>query len=234
MKHAAALLALLLAVAAWARAEAPATVRALYEVHRDGLHVATAAETFERGEGKYQIVSEQTPAGLLAMFVRTRARVTSAGTVTNQGLQPAQFDYGRLDDASKNVSARFDWDAGLLRMSFDGRTETAPLGSGAQDRLSAMYQFLFLAPENVRELSFPMTSNGKKLEPYHYRFAGEETLDTALGRLKTLHLVKRREGNENGVELWLAAEHHLMPVKLLIVETDGTRFEQTIARLEMR
>lgn len=234
MTRATALLALLLAAAVPARAEAPAAVRAVYEVHRDGLHVATASESFERAESKYQIVSEQVPAGLLAMFVRTRARVTSAGSVTAQGLRPAQFDYGRLDDAGKNVSARFDWDAGLLRMSFEGRIETAPLGAGAQDRLSAMYQFMFLPRERLRELAFPMTSNGKKLELYRYRLAGEVTLDTALGRLPTLHLVKEREGNENGVEIWLATGHHLLPVRLLIVENDGTKFEQTIARLETR
>ena len=227
-------LALLLAFASVAVAAPPISVKAAYDVFKDGLHVATANETFERGDGKYQVVSEQTPAGLLALFVRTRARVSSSGTVTVNGLRPDQFDYGRLDDASKNVSARFDWDARLLRMTFDGRTETAALAAGAQDRLSVMYQFMFVPVERLRDLAFPMTSNGKKIENYRYQLAGEETLDTPLGKLKTLHLVKQREGNDNGVEIWLSTDHNFFPVKLLISENDGSKFEQLITRLEAR
>lgn len=226
--------AALLAFASAALAAPPTSVKAAYDVFKDGLHVAIASETFDRAEGKYQVVSEQSPAGLLAMFVRTRARVSSSGTVTANGLRPDQFDYGRLDDASKNVSARFDWDARLLRMSFDGRTETAALAAGTQDRLSVMYQFMFTPVERLRDLAFPMTSNGKKIENYRYQLAGEETLDTPLGKLKTLHLVKQRENGDNGVEIWLSTENNLFPVKLLISENDGSRFEQLITRLEAR
>jgi hypothetical protein len=227
-------IAALLFAAAHAVAAQPSSVKAVYDVYKDGLHVATASETFENGDGKYKAVSEQTPAGLLAIFVRTRIRVVSSGTVTAAGLRPEQFEYGRLDDASTNVSDRFDWNTGLLRMTFDGRNETAPLTTGAQDRLSVMYQFLFLPPERLRDLAFQMTSNGKKIENYRYQLAGEETLDTPLGKLKTLHLVKQREGNDNGVEIWLSPDHHRFPVKLLIVENDGSKFEQLITHIETR
>jgi hypothetical protein len=230
----AALLAALLTITAHAAAAPPSNVKAVYDVFKDGLHVATATESFERSDGKYQVVSEQTPAGLLAMFVRIRNKFISSGTVTMAGLHPQQFEINRLDDASKNVSDRFDWDAGLLRMTFDGRTETAPLAAGAQDRLSVMYQFMFLPVERLRDLSFQMTSNGKKIENYRYQIAGNETLDTALGKLKTVHLVKQREANDNGVEIWLAPDHNMFPVKLLIIENDGSKFEQVITRLDAR
>jgi hypothetical protein len=230
----AAWLAALLTITVHAAAAPPSNVKAVYDVFKDGLHVATATESFERSDGKYRVVSEQTPAGLLAVFVRTRIRVVSSGTVTPAGLRPEHFDYGRLDDASKNVSDRFDWDAGVLHMSFDGRTETAPLSAGTQDRLSVMYQFMFLPAERLRDLAFQMTSNGKKIENYRYHVAGNETLDTALGKIKTVHLVKQREANDNGVEIWLSPDHNMFPVKLLIIENDGSKFEQLITRLEAR
>ncbi len=225
------LLAALLLAAGGVFAAPPATVKAHYEVHKDGLHVATVSEAFEQRGSAYSIVSESNPAGLLAIFVRTRIKVTSTGSVTPAGLRPDQLEYGRLDDASKNVSARFDWKTDQLSMTFDGRTETIALPKDTQDRLSLMYQFMFLPADRLANLAFHMT-NGKKIEAYRYQLAGRETLNTALGKLNTVHLVKQREAGDNAVEVWLAPEHHHLPVKVLIVENDGSKYEQTITRIE--
>jgi hypothetical protein len=212
----------------------PLSVKADYDVYRDGLHIVNTRETFEQSDGKYQIVSESDPVGLLAMFIRTRAKVVSTGTVTPAGLRPERFDYGRLDDPGKNVSAIFDWSAAVLRMTFDNHTETAAISPGAQDGLSVMYHFMFTQSEQLRDLEFQMSRNGRKVEHYHYQLAGSEQLDTKLGKLNTLHLIKKREPDDNGVEIWLAQDHNLFPVKLLILEKDGTKYEQVITRLEIK
>ena len=225
--------AALVASAAAMAANSPASVKAGYDVYKDGLNIATVEETYQKTGDQYQIVSDSNPAGLLAMFVRTKIKVQSSGAITPVGLQPGKLEYGRLDDASKNVSAAFDWSARELHLAYDGRNETLPLVPGIQDRLSVMYQFMFLAPDKVRVLEFPMT-NGKKIENYRYELAGTETLATPLGNIKTLHLVKRRDPGENGTEVWLAADRHLFPVKLLIIENDGSKFEQVITRLEIK
>ena len=60
------------------------------------------------------------------------------------------------------------------------------------------------------------------------------TIDTPLGKLSTLHLVKQRDAGDNAVDVWLAAERNLIPVKLLIVENDGSKFEQIITQLEFK
>jgi hypothetical protein len=223
----------LLAVAGIAAAAPPATVKAVYDVHKDGLHVATVSESYEQRGNSYSLVSDSVPAGLLALFVRTRIKVTSTGSVTPAGLRPDHLDYGRLDDASKNVSARFDWKVEQLSMTFDGRSETAALPKDTQDRLSLMYQFMFLPAERLSNLAFHMT-NGKKVEAYRYQLAGQETLNTALGKLATVHLIKQREAGDNAVEVWLAPEYNHLPVKVLIVENDGSKYEQTITRIEVR
>jgi hypothetical protein len=223
----------LLVWAVGAAAAPPSAVQAYYEVHKDGFPVATVSESFEQRGAAYSIVSESNPAGLLAVFVRTRIKVTSTGSVTPAGLRPDQLEYGRLDDASKNVSARFDWKSERLFMTFDGRQESAVLPRDTQDRLSLMYQFMFLPAERLANLAFHMT-NGRKIESYRYQLAGQVTLDTSAGRLRTVHLVKQREPGDNAVEVWLSPEHHHLPVKVLIVENDGSKYEQTITRIETR
>jgi len=224
--------ATLLLAATRPAAAAPEMINASYDVFRDGLYVGVVQETFEKTGNRYNVVSEINPAGIAALF-RGREKVTSSGTITRTGLRPEKFATERSDDASKNVDATFDWNAGLLHMNFDGREQTAPLAGGTQDRVSVMYQFLFLKTKEVGKLDFAMT-NGKKVEPYRYRLAGNEQLNTPFGKLHTLHLVKQREPDDNSVEIWLARDRHLFPVRLLIVENDGTRFEQTITQLKFK
>ena len=136
---------------------------------KDGTQVAVVQETFEKG-AKYQIVSEQS-AGLLALFVRTRIKALSTGAVTQTGLRPEQFDYGRLDDATKNVSATFDWKSEQLHLTFDGRNETVALPPDTQDRVSLMYQFMFLPAGKLDSLEFQ--TNGKKIA-VRYQLAGSK------------------------------------------------------------
>jgi len=232
MRAAIILFASLLLAGAGSAAVAPTTVTAGYDVFRDHSYVGAVKETFEKTGDRYSIVSEINPAGIAVLF-RGKEKLTSSGTITRAGLRPQKFTAERSDDATKSVATTFDWDTGLLRMNFDGREQTAPLTGGMQDRISVMYQFLFLKAKEAGKLDFAMT-NGKKIEPYRYRLAGNELINTPLGKLHTLHLVKQREADDNSVEVWLARDRHLFPVKLLIVENDGTRFEQTITQLEFK
>ncbi len=228
--YAAALLALVIPCAA-AAPDAPQYVSASYNWLLNGLHVAEMKETFQARDNNYSIVSESNAVGLLALFRKDRIMFTSNGLVVSDGLRPQRFE-GRRDGRTE-VRAEFEWASEQLRLVHEGRNDVVALPSGAQDRLSAMYQFMFWPVDKVKWLDFAMT-NGRKIEQYRYDITPNVELDTPLGRMSTLHLVKRREPDDNRVEVWVAPQHHYLPVKVLIVERDGTRQEQIVTRLEIR
>ncbi len=218
---------------AFAALPAPRAVQAQYDLSMNGAAIAVMQESFEISNGAYQAVSETQAIGLFALIQRRPGRVTSNGEVGRDGLRPKIFDGTRGTGDARRVHAEFDWTAGTLTMSHDGRSETATLSPGAQDRLSVMYQFLFLTQEKLRGLAFAMT-NGRKLDQYRYTIGPDTAIDTPLGRLAVIHLVKQHNVGETATEIWLAREHRLMPVKMRIVEDDGKRYEQVISRLEIR
>lgn len=211
----------------------PQTVLAQYNLSLNGVAIATMQESFEVRDNSYQAVSETQAIGLFALAQRRPGRVTSNGEVGGNGLRPRVFDGTRGTGDARRVHAEFDWAAGTLTLSYDGRTDTAELPPGTQDRLSVMYQFLFMNQEQLRDLAFAMT-NGRKLDQYRYAIGPDTAIDTPLGRLSVVHLVKQHAAGETTTEVWLSREHRLMPVKLRIVEDDGKRYEQLIARLEIR
>ena len=57
-------------------------------------------------------------------------------------------------------------------------------------------------------------------------------LDTALGRIRTLHLVKQHAPGDPQNEIWLSPEHGYLPVRMAIVERNGTRYEQLVSQLD--
>ena len=212
---------------------APQSAAVSYEVYRNGWRVAVVSETFEAKDGAYRIVSESRAVGLLALVEKHTLRFVSSGALTPSGLRPQHFEGKRGDADSRQVRADFDWPAAQLTIVHDGRTETFALPVATQDRISSMYQFMFLSREGLQRLEFPMT-NGRKLDHYVYTVQPGGDLDTRLGRMATLHLVKQHRADENVAEIWLAPQYRFLPVKLLIQEEDGTRYEQVITSLELR
>ena len=216
-----------------AAAAVPKSVKATYNASMNGMGIGIITEHFEADRGTYRIVSETKPIGLAVLLQRQPLRFLSRGQMTREGLRPIHFEARRNAGDPPQVTADFDWTSAQLALKHDGRNESMALAPGTQDRLSIMYQFMFMPLEKSRTVEFSMT-NGRKLDRYRYRATPDVELDTPLGRLKTLHLVKQRDPGDTGTEVWLSPAHHYFPVKMVIVEKDGVRYEQLIQSLELR
>jgi hypothetical protein len=212
---------------------APRTVTAGYNVFWNGMQVAVMNESFEARDGGYRIVSESQAVGLLARFVRQSLRLESNGRLTASGLQPLQFEGKRSDTDPRRARADFDWQAGQLTITRDGRTDVLKLPPATQDLISSMYQFMFLELEKLQSFELAMT-NGRKLDHYLYTVQAGVEIETRLGRTTTLHLVKQHRPDESGIEIWLAPQHRYLPVRLLVLEKGGSRYEQVITALEIK
>ena len=212
---------------------APSAVHATYNVMRNGLHIADVTEHYEVKDNTYSIFSDSKAVGLFALAQRGAVTVLSRGEITRTGLRPVHFDARRGSNEARRVTADFDWKTAILKMQFDGRSETAALSAGTQDRLSIMYQFMHTPPVKSRTFEFFMT-NGRKIDRYRYSVTPDVTIDTPYRRLVTTHLVKLREPDESGTEIWLAPEIHFLPVRLLIIEEDGVRYDQLLTRIDVK
>ena len=220
----------------YAHAAAPASASVTYNLFRNNILLGTVTEHFEAKDGNYRASSEANATGLFALLQREPVRFTSVGELTKDGLRPQRFE-GR--QAGKSMSADFDWPGAKLQLAHDGLNHTLTLPPGAQDRLSIMYQLMFAvrdinnAKNKAPLMNFAMT-NGRKLEKYRYAAQTDVTIDTPFKRLSTIHLVKQREADDTGTEIWVAPEYANVPVKVLIIEDDGVRYEQIATHVEIK
>ncbi len=173
------------------------------------------------GEGnRYTVTSVAAATGLAGVFYSGRFVQTSSGRITPQGLVPEEFWDQRGD---KRSSARFDADAGRVTLTpAQGAPRHFAYAGAVQDALSLFFQLALTAPP---EGQFAYTVfNGKKLRDYAYEARGDVALETGLGALRTLHLVRAND-RDGRFEVWLAIDRHYLPVRVLRVDDKGNEVQ---------
>ncbi len=174
-------------------------------------------------DGRYTITSVAGATGLTRMLYSGQLIQTSQGRVTASGLQPEVFWDQR---GKKRSSGHFDFENRSLAVSRGSRVEALPLPDDAQDSQSLLFHFALHAPR-IRADGYQVF-DGRKLRPYYFALRGEETLDTPLGALKTLHLERVNAPEDRRFEVWLAVDLHYLPVRVLRPEEGGMDGELVI------
>lgn len=209
----------------------PTQVDMLFDVLRNGK-IGEATVHFRRStDGHYRLTSERYATGIAAAFVKARDVEKSEGLITTAGLNPTTFTHQFGKDGNKLHRADFDWTSAKLTLQENAASSVVDLPAGTQDMLSFMYQFMFVPP--LTEMQVTVT-NGRKLNQYPYRFEGEEEIETALGKVKTLHIAKNSNEGDGKLELWLGVDYHYLPMKIRKIDKDDKVYEQVISTLEAK
>jgi len=146
-------------------------------------------------------------------------------------LRPVTFAITRKLDVDRNARADFDWENHRITLSDRAGQRSLPLPAGTQDRLSAMYQLIFLPMQDMQVLKFNMT-NGSKVDDYTYLITLDQSVTVPLGTFKAVYAASPPEKDGRRTEIWLAAEHANFPYKMIITDSDGGQFTQVLTRID--
>jgi hypothetical protein len=206
-------LTLLAGTAGAAEPTLPAPLELRYALRYGGLTVGQVTKTLAReADGSYRQRSHSRPQGMARLFTTVEWFEDGRFEIVRGELRPLTFlEYRVGADKPHRHSASFDWKAQEIRYAH-GPVVTLP--PGTQDQGSLLYAFM-LRPPGAGGEQVVHVSTGKKLKAYRYTQAGEETLDTALGRLRTRVIERRPEtrGDER-FRVWLAVERGNLPVRI--------------------
>ena len=189
-----------------------------------GLQVGRAEHRWAfAADGNYRLRGTTETSGLAALIKPMRLEIESRGRLVAGGLQPDSLRSVKNGKAT-NENADFDWSTAEVRLSRDGSVR--PIARGTQDILSLNYQLAYLKkPEEGSSIG---VVTGKKYERYELDSLGEEEIDLPAGRFRTLHL---RAQTDNTTEIWIALDHHRLPVKIRFTDKKGESFEQVATEL---
>jgi uncharacterized protein YndB with AHSA1/START domain len=215
-----------------AAAQPPHRVSLSYDLSYNGVVAAELTEVLEHDGKTFSLSSEGRGKGIGALLYRGAAKRSCRGEVTRDGLRPLEYRDQRGDKPA--VVARFDWVKKTLTQEHDGKNETTTMALPLQDRLSFLYNFAFQNSPDLkpgREIKVTLT-DGKGLTQFQYNVAGREMLQTPIGELETVHLVKQRDNKDDkGTEIWFASSRNYLPVRILVVDKDGVRVDQVLTHI---
>jgi hypothetical protein len=208
------LIPIALSLASMAAAAAPPQhVEIDYELARNGSVLANISQHLEHDGHSYKLSETWKGKGLLSL--RGEATRSSQGAVVADGLRPQKFE----DRRSGRDTQRAD---------FDPASKTPTLQR--QDRLSFIWNFAFAPP--AAAAATVIATDGKSATTYVFQAAGRERVKTPAGEFDALKLVKRRDNpQDKATEIWLAVDRQYIPVRILIVDKDGTRLDQLAAKI---
>ena len=215
---------LLISASGLAAAQMPSRLEVTYQLTRNGSQMAEIVDRLEHASGNYQLTEAWKGKGIYSLL--GSARRVSQGSITQGTVRPREF----FDERAGRDAARawFDWNAKTLTMQHKGSKAAEPLPPNAQDRLSFLFA-LSLVPGKADAVSYTV-ADGKGLSRHVYKLLGRERVKTPVGDFDAVKVARQGEERESA-ELWLASEHAYIPVRLLVIEKDGTRYEQMAIRI---
>jgi hypothetical protein len=220
-------LAIGLSLCAAVQAAPPGRVEIAYEVlYNDGV-VADVTHLLEHDGVNYRLTERWKGRGIYALA--GEAQRSSRGTIATDGLRPLEYEDVR--SRREPARARFEWETKMLTLQFRDGPQSRPMPAHAQDRLSFLFAFAFRAP-GKRPTEFNVV-DGKSVAEYIFENSGRERIRIPAGEFDALRLVQRKESPDDrrSSEIWLDPSHSYLPLRVLVVQKDGTRIDQVAVRV---
>ncbi|MEX0605179.1 DUF3108 domain-containing protein [Marinobacter sp.] len=134
---------------------------------------------------------------------------------------------------NRERSIEFNQEAQTVSGHFEGDKFRMDLKKNALDPLGYQLQLMLDLKAGRRELTYSVTDEGD-YDEHRFAVLGEESLKTALGELNTIKAEKVRDSDSKRETLmWFAPELDYLLVRLVQVESDGTRYEIEIKEADI-
>ncbi|MDE2450288.1 MAG: DUF3108 domain-containing protein [Gammaproteobacteria bacterium] len=205
--------AALLAAAALAHAapaQQPVPFVATYTITWHGVTAGISTLALrETAPQLYLYTSTDKAYGIFRVAFPHPLQQSSRFRISGGEVAPVTFQAG---GAGNEVMAQFDWKAGQVTGMAKGKLLELKLRPGTQDPLSVQIAIMLKLQGQDAPAGFWML-NTDEIDRFQYVRHGESTLDTPLGKLRTILYTSHQPGSNKTTYLWLAPALDYMPAR---------------------
>jgi len=175
-------------------------------------------------------------AGIRVVFARVNLlTLTSEGTLGDEGFVPTLMTEKRRGRAL--TATHFNRKDATL--TFSASQAQYALAPGAQDKASLPLQLAAIGRGDASQLTGKidiLVGEDRDASVFSFTVAGQEQIDTRMGRIATWHLVRppKPGSYHSRLEVWLAPDHGWLPVQIRNIEANGATTTQTASNIAMK
>ena len=234
------------------RASPPAPARLRYEVIATDTRTSPPTQTLGKGNVNWSSSGSQYQLDLVAsinllFFSLDVLASHSEGSIDEHGLAPLR--YTETPRRRPAVSTNFNRDPAsplVNTITFSAATNSYPLVTAAQDRLSVIFQLAALLRTNPamavegRQITLFVAGVRGDAEHWNFQVVGRETVSAGGTSLNTLRLQRlaRAGSNDRSLDIWFGLDalsgtgSGPYPAQIRYTETNGNRIDLILAGLE--
>ncbi|ATE59233.1 DUF3108 domain-containing protein [Thauera sinica] len=195
-----------------------------------GFEVGQARHQWSHDEHSYRMETLLQTTGLVGLMRSLHYVQRSEGELGPQGLKPLRFTVEQ--GGKRPESAEFDWAGGRVSIRRDGRERrSADIRPGDQDVLSLWHQIGIVGAAGLPKTITVVSNKGAK--PALLEAVGSENARLPIGRLDTLHLRAQASDGSLTIDIWLAKNYGMLPVRIRLVDGDGESLDQQAIQLRL-
>jgi len=197
---------------------------AQYKTTARGLALTLNRKLEENGDGSYTL----TNGGKIMVVGFHEMSVFSVDGAT---IVPKSYVYQGTGLINRRREVHFTPGEDTIRSLYKEQWYDLPYKEGTLDRMSQQEQvrLLLLNDPTPKEDVFMTVADGKRVKDYQLRYVGEETLDSPLGKLETLHFERLHDDPDRKSDTWVAPGLDYLMVKTVHVE-DGKPVEAILTK----
>lgn len=207
-----------------ANASAPA-YDARYDIHKGPLILGeTEVRLQHPSPQRYRYRLHTHPTGVASLFLAGEVIEVSEGWVTQRGFRPEVYRYRRTGDAkARSAELRFDWKRRQVVNDLGRHPWRMAITPDTKDRLASPLQLMYDL-EHGRTNPIYRIADGGTLKTYALHTAGRETIQTPIGKFKTIKVVQRAQSGDNVTRIWCAPALHYLAVRIERWDRDNGTF----------
>ncbi len=217
-----ALVVLALAWPAAARGALPGPFDVSYDLHSSGTTIARTRWSLRAtGDDRFVYESHSATVGIAKLFRDVTIVERSEWQQLGNDVLSLRYRYRRTGRRDKQVVVTFDWERGLVRNTVRGDSWQMEIPPGTLDKLNYFLALMRDLARGDRSIEYTVADGGK-LKPYRFERGGTEVIETSLGPLETVRVIRIRDADSpRETTLWCAPSLGFLPVRARHKEKDG-------------
>ncbi len=209
----------------------PSPFEAKYVLEVRGFAVGETRWRVERVTDGFIYEKRTMATGIAALFGNRGVVERSEWKLFAGNIKPARYRYERHGRPDKTTAIEFDWKDGVVHNDRRGKKSRIAVPDDTLDKLGYMLVLADDLRAGKRSVRYNIADGKSRLKVYDFRVIGEEQMETAMGTMKVLKMIRDREDSDRETTIWIAPALDFVPVRITHHEPDGEELTISIRSL---